>query len=526
MPVALYSCFIDFVTQRVNACSCVFMTALQIVSNRARSICYGVRQQHFRARAELTVNRLMASSEQQLSTLATISQTQEQLKAMADNTIEQLETGRQQIASDQQQLKKAHRIMNSEVLRNLQHIQQEKEVIIAGNEQLIAKTEQIQQKLDSTAVQVNEQAGVQSARHKELLDDLAHLGAQAEDVSSKLEASTAVIENSQRNVIAHQLDAIENLKRINDTMNFLLSLLNSVRDVVEAKLEWLLVVTGATDSRMAVISVLATHIFYAVVAVIFLSLFRMTRRIFYLLTIVILSNATAELKFGCGFGFTRLAAVLLAAGLIASIVARSWTIVFHNSPPVEPVTESSSCGSADCCHSLSSEDIKSVIRALEQLSAGRISGSGEQRNVENVAISCSTPIRHLPELCFASSSDRKQTAGFPLDSTPPPIRRHLLPATPHNPLPTPFPSEGSEMNSSGAFRLPQLDSDDGSWTSSPGGSVSCSGTPRTVRQKKHCSSSLSRSFSRPACIALTKSGQPCKLPSQEGSSLCYRHQHN
>lgn len=495
------------------------MTALQIISNRARSICYGVRQQHFRARAELTVNQLMASSERQLNTLETISQTQEQLRAVADNTIDQLEIGRQKIAADQQQLKQAHLSMNSQVLRNLQHIRQQRDTIIAGNGQLISKTEQIQQKLDSTSEQISEQAAVQSAHHREILSDLAQLGVQAEDVSSKLEASTTLVENSHRSMIEHQLDAIENLKQINDTVNFILSLVNSFRGAVEAKLEWIRFVTDANNSRVAV---LAAHIVYALVALSLFSLLRVMKCISYLLVTIILSNASAELLFNCGFGYAGLSAVLLAAALTASFIAWCSAIRFNNSPTAEPIAQSALCDN----HCLYRNDIKYVIAALEQISADftrRMSSCEEKDKVEDERVTCSTPIRHLPELGFEHSGNQKQASGFPLDCTPPPIRRHLLPlpATPPNPPPTPLVSRAPLVVDSEIW---QLDMNDVSLSGSPANSASFSTTPRTARQKKCRTSSLSRSFSRPLCTAVTKSGQSCKLPSQEGSSLCHRHQ--
>lgn len=40
--------------------------AYHIVSNRARSVCYATRQQHFRRRAELTVNALISTATNQL----------------------------------------------------------------------------------------------------------------------------------------------------------------------------------------------------------------------------------------------------------------------------------------------------------------------------------------------------------------------------------------------------------------------------------------------------------------------------
>ena len=501
------------------------MALLQIVSNRARSVCYSMRQQHFRARAEQTVNKLMTSSEQQLHTLASISETQHQLKFMADSTIEQLETGHRQIVNDQQQLRQAHQSMNSQVLRNLHHIQQEKEVIIAGNKQLIRNTEQIQEKLDSTSEQMSEQADVQLARHKELLHDLTQLDMQAKDVSSKLDESMMVVEKFQRSVIEHQQDAIENLKHINNTVNFVLSLLNSVRDVVEVKLEWILHVTGATDIRMAVMSVAATHFCYAVVVMILSLLLRAKWHICCLLLTFILLNAAAELRFNSGLVFTQLAAVILAVSFVACFIPRCWAIAFHHPPPAELVV----ADRAKCDQTLSSDDISYIVRALEQLSADfkrRISGSDkeEEEDMANVRVASSTPTRRLPELGFSSLSNRnKSSAGSSLlDYTPPPIRRHVLPVTPSNPPPTPVINQAASlMNASGILQLPLLDSADGSRSSSPAGSTPCSAS---LRRKSRASTSLNRSFNRPPCIAMTKSGQGCKLPAQDGSSFCHRHQ--
>ena len=43
--------------------------AYQIVSNRARAVCYATRQNQFRMKTEYTVNKLVHTTEQQLSAL-------------------------------------------------------------------------------------------------------------------------------------------------------------------------------------------------------------------------------------------------------------------------------------------------------------------------------------------------------------------------------------------------------------------------------------------------------------------------
>jgi len=477
-----------------------------------------VRQQRFRAQAEITINRLMVSSEQQLSTLSTISQTQDQLKAVADSTVNQLEASRQQITSDHQHLKQAHHMMNAQVLRNLEHIQQKKEVIVANNEQLLSKTEQIQQKLDSAVEQIGDQAELQSTRHRELLGDLARLGVQAEDVSAKLHASTRLVEDFQRNAVEQQLDALENLKHINNTVNFLLSILNSVRDIISDKLEWILLLTDATDSRIRAISDVAAHISLFVFVIILFRLLHLNGRLCCMLITIILLNAAAEFKFCNGLGFIQLFAGLVATGFVFYFVKLCWAFLFRSVPPAVSVAE---YGSG---HNACSEDIKYVIRALEQLSADftkRVSGSGEPLIVDNIQ-ACSTPVRRLPELALPYPSNQLPM----LDSTPPPVTRWLWPDTPGNPPPTPNVHGGSVMSDGVMSKLQLVDADE---ASQPGSPASCSSTPtRPLRQRKSRGSisTPNRSFSRPACSAVTKSGQTCKLHSQEGSGFCYRHRHN
>ena len=46
--------------------------AYQIVSNRARALCYATRQQQFRMKTEYTVNKLVYTTQEQLDTMTEI----------------------------------------------------------------------------------------------------------------------------------------------------------------------------------------------------------------------------------------------------------------------------------------------------------------------------------------------------------------------------------------------------------------------------------------------------------------------
>ena len=46
--------------------------AYQIVANRARAVCYSTRQQQFRMKTEMTVNKLVTHTQQQVDTIKQI----------------------------------------------------------------------------------------------------------------------------------------------------------------------------------------------------------------------------------------------------------------------------------------------------------------------------------------------------------------------------------------------------------------------------------------------------------------------
>lgn len=68
-------------------------TSYHLMSNRARAVCYTIRQTQFRGLAEETVNRLMSTAQSQLSLLGTIAEDQKNIQEAAANTLDVVEKG-------------------------------------------------------------------------------------------------------------------------------------------------------------------------------------------------------------------------------------------------------------------------------------------------------------------------------------------------------------------------------------------------------------------------------------------------
>lgn len=503
---------------------------MQIVSNRARAICYAVRQQQFQLNAELTVNRLMESSQQQLQSLDTLYHGQEQIRSVAENTVAQMELGQKRLAENQVQLERVHSDIQIQVVGNLRELRREKELIAAKNRQLLGLTEDIRQKLDLTAAEIADQSAVHSSRHQELLGDLANLESRADDVSSKLDKSAAVADSFQRDIVGHHIHALDNLRRINETVSYLLTLATGIRDVIDSRFEWLLRTTGATDDRVLVLTVVVLHFVYFLAVFCIFAALRLSFLVRWFLLAVVCANAVAEIRLGKNLTMSELsmAVVVIGVGDLVSLVVRRRRL--------KGTSKSVANWENEQHQTLLYADIQHIIRALESIKADICSSqsSSSERVVDSPA---SLPDRldtRLPDVL----KNRVDESPFSADHhSPPPVHRTVFPGLPawtsspsasaaFGHIPTGIETTISSLTRTHLIRSLR----DGSRTpssrrdGSPAPSESSYSSTPSRRRPGSRTSNLNQSVSRPLCEAFTKTGQPCKLQCQDDSKFCFRHQ--
>lgn len=128
--------------------------AYHIISNRAHAVCYSVRQQLFRLRAEHTVNALLSTATSQLDamedlkvdcmlvwTVGTVPHlcflvqtNQLELKELTAASLDKLLDGHKSLQTQQRKLYEGQEQMESSLRDNLQRLSQEKALIASGQE--------------------------------------------------------------------------------------------------------------------------------------------------------------------------------------------------------------------------------------------------------------------------------------------------------------------------------------------------------------------------------------------------------
>ncbi|KAJ8377039.1 hypothetical protein SKAU_G00076190 [Synaphobranchus kaupii] len=161
--------------------------AYHIVSNRARSVCYATRQQHFRRKAEHTVNALISTATSQLEAMQDLKEGQLELKELTVASLEKLLQGHTALQEQQGALQQGQDQLETSISSNLEQLGQEKALIASGQELVAQLIKGITQRMENVSEQLKGQGSDLHDGHKAILDDLAEVRGRAQDIYSKIE---------------------------------------------------------------------------------------------------------------------------------------------------------------------------------------------------------------------------------------------------------------------------------------------------------------------------------------------------
>ncbi|KAG0439325.1 hypothetical protein HPB47_016684 [Ixodes persulcatus] len=201
--------------------------AYHLVSNRARAVCYSTRQQQFHAKTEMTINKLVWSSDQQA-------------RAMSEFERSQLRVSENQeeLMAQQEKLKSSQQNVQVFVAENLKELTIEKALIAAGQRELARMTDSIRKKLDaaSNIMLTNEQQ--RQISHRQLVQDLSTVQEYAKFLQEKLDIGAKDLHSHHKETSMQFEDTLNNLSKINASIGYLQKMVEETRVELGDKLGW------------------------------------------------------------------------------------------------------------------------------------------------------------------------------------------------------------------------------------------------------------------------------------------------
>ncbi|XP_072031530.1 protein brambleberry-like [Amphiura filiformis] len=287
-----------------------------IISNRARSVCYSVRQQQFQRQTQIAVNHLASSTEEQVHFMQYMQESQAELNNLASDTLQGMAEGQKTMAEKQDKLKDSQVELQSQISNNLETLTKEKSLIAAGHKELASMTDDIKKQLENATSEILTQDKQRKNNHEKVVQDLASMQQKAKEAWQKLDQQVEFMAQYQHETSEHYKDTLTNLQKMNDTITYLLQVVHDMQSEVDQRLGWIATFMNGAGENLAVISTCVVHGCYFVLAAMsatFLQTPIMTRLVLLLLVPL---NAIAEIRHGVSLEMAPLTLILIGVALV------------------------------------------------------------------------------------------------------------------------------------------------------------------------------------------------------------------
>ncbi|KAJ8389033.1 hypothetical protein AAFF_G00124300 [Aldrovandia affinis] len=289
--------------------------AYHIVSNRARSVCYATRQQHFRRKAELTVNALISTATSQLDAMQDLKEGQEELKELTAASLEKLLLGHSALQDQQGVLQQGQDELESSISSNLEQLGQEKALIASGQELVATLIKGITQRMENVSEQLKGQGSDLQDAHKAILDDLAEVRGRAQDIYSKIEHDLSGFLQYQDRTAQYYSELMGKLERMNGTLGFMLLYLDNMQGSLEDRLHLIQGYLGQAGLSLSALWTCVVHAGYFLLLALLLSFLHCPCFSRAALLVVVPINALAELHQQPALDLSGLSLLLLTLSL-------------------------------------------------------------------------------------------------------------------------------------------------------------------------------------------------------------------
>ncbi|KAJ8036538.1 Protein brambleberry [Holothuria leucospilota] len=301
--------------------------AYLIVSNRARSVCYSVRQQQFQRQTQFAVSQLASSAEDQLYLMEHLRQNQLQLASVAEETLQSVSDGQQELLTAQETMKTTQLQLQEGLAGNVEGLMKEKALIAAGHKELAEMANNISKKLDNATQQLFEQDLDRQQYRREVMEDLAGIQNKTKALIDQLETNFHEVLSFQQGSSDYYQETLQKLLMVNQTVSYLLGTVGEMKEGIDEKLTWVTALLGGAEKLLIAhtnyngdnIELLVTcvfHLCYFFVMAFILTFLGtpVTSRLMVILLVPL--NALAEINHGCSLDFASLTLVI---GVIISV---------------------------------------------------------------------------------------------------------------------------------------------------------------------------------------------------------------
>ncbi|KAL5491001.1 hypothetical protein EMCRGX_G016214 [Ephydatia muelleri] len=278
--------------------------AYHIMSNRARSVCYSIRQLQFRRQTEMAVNRLSQSTLEQLAAVQDLAHSHVEIKELASSSLKSVREQQDVLLEHQEKMLAAHESVRDRIVQNVRELGEEKALIHSGQLQLANMTQSIKEQLEV------------AARTLDIVDVRENI----KEVWERIDNSTSDLLVLLQKLSSQYEATMRNLELINATIGSMLGVVTNMNGAINSQMGWIVEQVGGTKEALRLLTICSGHLLFLLLAtlcVVFVSAPPPSR---VALLLMVVGNVVAEVKFGASLSLQSLCL------LEAFVVACNWLL--------------------------------------------------------------------------------------------------------------------------------------------------------------------------------------------------------
>ncbi|XP_052866376.1 protein brambleberry-like [Anopheles cruzii] len=245
--------------------------AYHLITNRAKAVCASVRHEQFRGLTELTVNKLMATAQEQVRLMNEMSISQEQLQSNTREAVQVMVDNNERIISQQDNIMRLSEVNRVKLESNFRSLEHEKSLIRSGQQKVAIMLTDLHDRIDGNMEQLEQQSLRTTQHHDSRLADLKRLQENIVAIEATVQEMDQHFEERHREAEKHYQYTIEQLQLINTTVSDLLNSFERLHHNFNRQVTWLVEKFGGSKNSLQNLNIILLHLSYLLIGMICLA---------------------------------------------------------------------------------------------------------------------------------------------------------------------------------------------------------------------------------------------------------------
>lgn len=223
--------------------------AYHIMSNRARAVCYAARQEEFRALAEMTVNRLVATARTHIEQMANLHERQSKLERATQIALDRITQSQHDVVSSYTRLRRLESGLETKLEKDKSGLDEIGDLVTKGAESIDSILKDFKKALDDTGKELLKQKKEEIAEHENLMAGLKDSLTAIDSIINKLDKVSTLLDSHTTQYSTKSKILFSDLKDLGKSIKEISSNANTLKQLAQEKMSLVSTLIGETGEN-------------------------------------------------------------------------------------------------------------------------------------------------------------------------------------------------------------------------------------------------------------------------------------